>query len=137
MSTWPGSELHSAVVLRIAAAGISSDGPMRYRALFSRLWASPSTVLHRNALWSATADGQHDDWRTRNARFGGDDSPGWHQSGIVPIPGFRGHQHGLNVLAFADINVSAFVEIAGQHLLTLSRRISREGNITLTFEVVG
>ena len=35
--------------------------------------------------------------------------------------------------AFADINVSAFVEITGQRLLTLSRRISRQGDITLTF----
>jgi hypothetical protein len=43
----------------------------------------------------------------------------------------------LNVSAFADINVSAFVEIAGQHLLTLSRRISRERDITLTFGADG
>jgi hypothetical protein len=37
------------------------------------------------------------------------------------------------VSAFADINVSAFDAIAGQQGLTLSRRISRERNITLTF----
>ena len=33
-----------------------------------------------------------------------------------------------------DINVSAFVEIAGQHSLTLTRRRSRQGDVTLTFE---
>ena len=104
---------------------------------FSQRDGNGRTVLHRNTLWSETADSEYDNRGARGTRFGGDDSSGGSESGVESIPGFGGHQQGLNVSAFADINVSAFVEIAGQHLLTLSRRISREGNITLTFEVVG
>lgn len=36
--------------------------------------------------------------------------------------------------AFADINVSAFVEATGQHLLTLSRRIPRKGVFIVTWQ---
>ena len=100
---------------------------------FSQRDSNGRTIVHRNALWSGETDGQHDNRRTRSTRSGCHDSPGWHQPGSVQIPGLCGHQHGLNVSAFADINVSAFDAIAGQQGLTLSRRISRERNITLTF----
>lgn len=77
-------------------------------------------------LRAATPDSQHNNRRTGETRFSPNDAPGRAESRNVPLPNSEYRSDGLNVSAFADVNVSAFVEIPGQHLLTYPRRIQND-----------
>ena len=81
---------------------------------------------YRQTLRAASPDSQHNNRRTRKPRASENDAPGRAESRNVPLPNSKHHPDALNVSAFADVDVSAFVEIPGQHLLTYPRRDPEE-----------
>jgi hypothetical protein len=87
------------------------------------------TNRHCETFRTSAADGQHDNRRTRTAETDSDIAPGRTESGNVPVSGSEHHSAGLNVSAFADINVSANDRFNGQQLLTYPRRDPEEGSL--------
>lgn len=85
-----------------------------------------------HTLRTATPDSQHNNRRTGETRFNPNHTPGRVESRNVPLPDSKHHSRWLNMSAFADVNVSAFVEIPGQHLLTYPRRDPEEAIRILT-----
>jgi hypothetical protein len=84
--------------------------------------------LHCRTMRTETTNGQHNHFRTRIPRNGDHDSRRGSRSGSLEVSGSKHDSAGEIVSAFADIVVSAFVEIPGQHLLTLSRKDIQKGN---------
>ena len=84
--------------------------------------------LHRRTLRIETPNGQHNDCRTRSPRTGDHNSYRGSRPGRLKVSGSSHDSEGQIVSAFPDIVVSAFVEIPGQHLLTLSRKDIQKRN---------
>jgi hypothetical protein len=84
--------------------------------------------LHCRTLRTETPNSQHNDFRTRSPRNGDHDSRRGSGPGSVEVSGSTHGSAAEVVSAFADIVVSAFVEIPGQHLLTLSRKDIQKGD---------
>ncbi len=81
---------------------------------------------HCQTFGTATPNGLHNNWRTREAGTDSNDSPGRTESGNVQVSDSEHHSTGLNVSAIADINVSANDRFIGQQLLTYPRRDPEE-----------